>query len=176
MIALTNQKLLIFTPPKTASTSMHHALSQMKGAIWIMSDEPGVEKHTTTIPAMFENYQRIVVVRNPYQRFLSLWGHHQKDCLEAGRDFGTIERHAVKVAAREHWFLENISERYGSLGCENYWQIEHIRDAFDRYKIPIWLPEMNRNTFARQKMTDKLYDILRDWGNPDAIAYGYPTA
>ena len=174
MIVLQEQKLLIFTPPKTASTSIHHGLSQLKGAIWVQSDTVGVEKHTTSFPPQFSDYKRIVVVRDPYQRFLSLWGHHQADCLREKEDFGTIEQHALRVAGRYHWFYSNILERYGR--CDGYWQIENIRDVFEQHDIPVWLPTMNCNSFAKQKMTDELYAILRDWGNPDALAYGYPTA
>lgn len=79
MIVLPDRRLLILTPPHTASRSLHYGLcGQLPGAIWRDGPSPDgttVDHHTSTIGAEHTHFTRVLVVRNPFTRILGLWSH-----------------------------------------------------------------------------------------------------
>ena len=78
MIVLADQRMLLLTPPHTASRTLHYSLCSQLGAIWRdgpSADGSVVDHHTATIGAEFAGWTRAVVVRNPFTRLLGLWYH-----------------------------------------------------------------------------------------------------
>lgn len=79
MILFEDRKLLIFTPPHTASGNLHRACCKQAGAIWVNGPVPDSglvwDHHTTKIHNSWEDYQLAVVVRCPFARAVGLWFH-----------------------------------------------------------------------------------------------------
>lgn len=72
MIVNHADKWLYVAIPKNGTTSLTQYLQQspFNGT----DVDPG-ERHLTPLPEGCESYRSLVVVRNPYSRFLSLWRH-----------------------------------------------------------------------------------------------------
>ena len=171
MIILLVHERVVVTPAKTGSTSLHRSLTNLSGGRWMMDTEMG--KHANWVPVGFQHFEISILVRNPYTRFQSLWGHRQKDCLEAGKDPGTIEEFAHEVVNDPIWFNGSISDIYKDCGWQRYWQIEHIKQCLDRVNIHEWVPHINRTVFAKQALPQEIIDIIRPWAEPDCEAFNY---
>lgn len=130
-------------------------------------------KHANWVPVGFQHFEKSILVRNPYDRFQSLWGHRQRDCLEKDKDFGSVEEFADELVREPNWFNGAISEVYKDSGWQRYWQIEHIKGCLERARIYAWVPHINRNTFAKQELSQEVVKILRPWAEPDCDTFGY---
>ncbi len=78
MVILPDRHVVIITPPKCGSTSIH-TYYQERGGIWCIGpqgDKQEIDKHTVHVPFQFKDYRKYVVIRNPKDRFLSLYYHY----------------------------------------------------------------------------------------------------
>lgn len=173
MIAIVDREIIVLTPPKTGSTSLHVSLCRRENAVWIESNEPdGVQHHTKIVPPRFSGFKRVVLARDPYERFLSLWGHHQRHCLQHGEEVGTFDEHIDRVIDGSDWFHRNIVSLYG-YNFSGYWQIERIKDCLRKHSLDENVHHLNRNTFAKKMLTEQQRKRLAPWAEPDAQAFGY---
>lgn len=72
MIVCDRYQFIYVGPPKTASTSLHHWLSQ-PGLCPVRWTPEGQDQHTTVIPPGKDHYQILVSIRHPMERLVSLW-------------------------------------------------------------------------------------------------------
>ena len=72
MIVCDRYQFIYVGLPKTASTSLHHWLSQ-PGLCPVRWSSEKQDQHSTVIPVGKETYQILVSVRHPMERFVSLW-------------------------------------------------------------------------------------------------------
>jgi len=88
MIALHSQELIIFTPPKCATHSLHCALEHLDGAELVFGECPlqGIKGgwHTVEIPEPLLHYRRAAAIRHPVDRVISLWFHYCRYSEPAG--------------------------------------------------------------------------------------------
>jgi len=76
MIVLNDERLVLMTPPKTASSALHVHCCQTHNGIHICGETDGCfDHHTTRVPDAFRDYAKVVVVRHPLDRLVSLWHH-----------------------------------------------------------------------------------------------------
>lgn len=80
MILLKHCNLVLFTPPKTGSQSLHESLCPP--GIWCMGPSPWdpecIEKHNTILPhtcTVQGGYRKGVIIREPIDRFYSFYRH-----------------------------------------------------------------------------------------------------
>jgi hypothetical protein len=77
VIVLPEKKALIITPPKCGSTSIHqHFAKEGVFVIGPQGDDGDIDKHTNKIPFDFRDFKKYIIVRNPIDRFVSLWNHY----------------------------------------------------------------------------------------------------
>ena len=76
MIVSRKRRFIYIGPPKTATTTLHHWLSQpaLCESRW---DPKGQDQHRTDLPDGCEDYLIVVSIRNPLDRAVSLWRHSQ---------------------------------------------------------------------------------------------------
>lgn len=85
MIAINRLKLLIVTPPAVASVALHETLCGPNyGGVWMIGpsgdNTEQSNHHTMCVDTMHADWERVVVVRNPFDRLVSLW---HKLCAKA---------------------------------------------------------------------------------------------
>ncbi len=92
MIFCHNLKVLFISVPKAASETMDHVLKENFGGT-----TDGTERHAVHVPATCEHYFKYAVVRNPYDRLVSVW-------MYASRK----RRHRAHPAAKSMDFAEFV--------------------------------------------------------------------
>ena len=77
MIVCPRYRFVYLGPPKTASTSLHHWLSQAAFCATRWSPAGRTDQHDAQIPAEAGDFFTFASIRNPYARAVSLWRHSQ---------------------------------------------------------------------------------------------------
>lgn len=82
MIVLEERKLVILSPPHTASGNLHRALcSDEWGGRWAIGPTPdgaGYDHHVTKLAEGWRDFKVALVVRHPLDRLIGLFEHHQE--------------------------------------------------------------------------------------------------
>jgi hypothetical protein len=166
MIALLDKKLLILTPPKCGSTSLHTYLCQHVDSVFIIGPQLDgrIDKHTGRIPFDFRNYKRYLVVRNPYTRFISLYKHHL-----LFNQYKSVDEF-IKTYHKNP-FNQNISDVYKIQF--NYWKLENLsqclKDAGISYKVPL----LNESEERSEGLTLEQKIKISQWAKPDCESFNY---
>jgi hypothetical protein len=107
------RSLVLFTPPKCASNTLHDLLTT-QGCMSVIGPQldGGVDIHTTVLPwdvyARREEYSFVVAVRHPYTRAESLYGHYRAHWPAPHLSFLDFLRQLV-LAPRYGFFHSTIS-------------------------------------------------------------------
>lgn len=125
MIILPEYKLIIVTPPKCGSTSLHQYFCENKrsGILCIDRDH---DKHTCHVPFHYRMYDVVVVIRNPRDRFFSLFNHYNrwhKETLSYQQFYEQYTRFEPFYAWRIVDYLQNYD-----LVTSNFIKIEEINN------------------------------------------------
>lgn len=189
MIALENHKLLILTPPKCGSTSLHAAMcnSRVGGfrVIGPQGDNGEIEKHTCCIPYPFEDWRRVMVVRHPIDRAWSLWQQVKNVTDRAkwsGKTFDDFAHDGI-LAENAYWFFSWTLKRYWDslYSCMNrcsttiseYWQLEHIETVLENNGIQIDLGKLNVSRDKNQDISCETLEKLVNYYKEDFSTFGY---
>lgn len=82
MIVLEDRKLVILTPPHTASGNLHRALCGLEfGGKWVIGPTPdgtGYDHHVMRVAEGWRDFRIALVVRHPLDRLIGLYEHHQE--------------------------------------------------------------------------------------------------
>ena len=86
MIVNTKDKYIVATAPRAATMTVHNSLAKLSGARWVVgvNADSWADHHTTRIPHEWKTYRRVIVVRNPYTRLLSLSDHYNRKRVSEG--------------------------------------------------------------------------------------------
>lgn len=86
MIVNTKDKYIVATAPRAATMTVHHSLAKLAGARWVVgvNADSWADHHTTRIPHEWKTYRRVMVVRNPYTRLLSLSDDYNRKRVSQG--------------------------------------------------------------------------------------------
>lgn len=182
MIALPRENLVIVTPPKCASTTLHVALcQQVDGAIWIEGplphapgDASSVHQHCVTVPGYFDRCRVAMTWRNPYERAVSLYAMMQ----ERGTDAPIGQYVADLGAGRvDRWFWGwNQSEYARRVTCAgqprsvNHWlRLDNLAADLAAAGVRADLDRLNvrpADAWSRVLDSKQILD-LRPWASPD---------
>lgn len=191
MILLYDKETAIVTLPKTGSTSLFKTLCRQPyyGVFCIgpSGDDPNYYDHHSVLlpPAPFK-WKVIVVVRNPLQRLISLWGHLAKERVAQILDVPSLEDYIDIISTNSHPFyfyqwnqtkiLENVTYEYTLVKTET---LESQLLELGILNNPGEL--MNLNVFNMRRSTPEYntilsqesIDRLRWWWEPDNIKFNY---
>lgn len=113
MIILHDAKTLIITPNKCASTSLHMYFCNKPDTIWMngpVGETWTMSQHTTMIPSNFSSYRKVLIVRNPWERLVSLWNHQRKygwPIVDIRLNNFRAFVHEISYGHnKDHWFLK----------------------------------------------------------------------
>ena len=169
-------KLIFVTTPKSGS---HTGFKLMKDYY----EAEAAFNHGTSIPDKCRNYHSFTFVRNPYERFCSLFnacvvnpGHNKRYIpLQARMSILHYAKWLAKLtqtrsypridlcAAQEVWHEKtNVKE---------YVQIEKAQDRFAALDVP---HELKRGTLTwKDVRTDNILHYVNIWAGKDFDLYGY---
>lgn len=101
MIILPDRKLIIITPPKTASTSLHKGLGAV-GAIWVNGFALSGRCVDHHIVGYAVGYRLFMTVRHPLDRLVSMYLHQSRFDASEGRPGEAFWCFANRVGRGEH--------------------------------------------------------------------------
>lgn len=147
MLVFSLSKLVLITPPKNASTSLHAGLSELPGVRWIEGPFPNavgppmISRHSTFIPEEYRDFQRVVVVRHPYRRAASLYRHWQSFQTYTGSFAEFVSE--VLLYPSQNPFAQNQAAYFGE-GAPQFVRLEYLALDFAAYGIDASnLPRLN---------------------------------
>lgn len=180
----------IITPPKCASTSLHTYLCDQQNNVYVVGPQlvgDHSEKHTTVLPygvrwpeqhpKLNKKYQIGLVVRNPYARAVSLWGHARDwdDLIHVEFDHfvkhilmpvqqpflsSTISRimHNFEKPVAKLFHVESLVEDFTAIGAD--------MSSFPHYN------KVDHPPYT-ELYTQELMDLVYYWGQKDFQDYHY---
>lgn len=108
MLICHEKKVVICTPPRCGSLWIHANVSGMVVVGPQCASKPGdafyIGTHTTIVPELAAGCERVMVVRDPYRRQVSLWAWECKFLLEQGHGCRPFEEYCRWVAAQPPGF------------------------------------------------------------------------
>lgn len=191
MILLYEKETAIVTLPKTGSTSLFETLCRRpyNGVFCIgpSGDDPNYyDHHSVILPQAAFKWKVYVVVRNPLQRFVSLWGHLAKEMVINMENPPTIKEFVDIIGDNTHTFYFYQWNQTKILEKANYdykiIKTENMEEQLLEYEILDNRGELlNLNVFnitQRSKPYEQLLDKemiekLRWWWEPDSTKFSY---
>lgn len=191
MILLYDKKTAIITLPKTGSTSLFQTLCRppYNGIFCIgpSGDEPNYyDHHSIILPQAPFQWEVIVIVRNPLQRFLSLWGHLAKEKVLQMLDAPSLLNFVDDIANNRYSFyfyqwnqtkiLEKTYYPYRIVKTENLedhlLELSILNTKGDLMNLNVFNP--NQTTIPYHNILSKdMIEKLKWWWEPDAIRFNY---
>lgn len=184
MIVDTFKELVILTPPKTGSMNLNRTLGQYPKVLYVNGFNPinHIDHHTICVANSHIFFKKVILVRHPYDRFLSLWKHYFLYDDEKDKGFDRWFDRVVEDDLTLYWMYRYTISRWllysqhamfsrdftrGELGRQrvqynDFWKIESIDSILEEH-------------YPRVQMIPKypLSDILPD-GRPNRQAPEVP--
>jgi len=185
MILFPQRKLLILTPPKTASETLHQALCREP---WGGYHAVGIDQHSATgyshhvclLPDQALTWRIIGTVRHPLDRLVSLFHHHARGETFLGRAawaFWFFARMACdpNEPALPAWYKRSVSDWYQGLKLDGVLRVEHLQDDLANEGFDLRLPRVNTSFRRpwREYYDEATLVLARAWAKADSEAYGY---
>ena len=200
MIVLPTQKLIIITPPKTASTTLHKVLcTEERGGIWVNGLSIGGRTVDHHVVGQAPGYRLLMTVRQPLDRLGSLYLHQARYDAGLGRATEAFWCFANRVGRGEHpdpmyqWnqvkYLEGLKRREDGLIVEPappaLLHVETLQSDLVAAGLDVGeLPRANAMPFRQEwqfyfgegPARDSLLAVLEEWAKPDFERFGYEWA
>lgn len=191
MILLYNKETAIITLPKTGSTSLFHTLCRPPhyGTFCIGpsgDDANYYDHHSVVLPQAGFKWKVLVVVRDPLQRLVSLWGHLAKEKLSNMQNPPTLQNFVDTIASNIHPFyfyqwnqskiLEKATYEYTTIKTETM-EEQLLGLGILEYKGEL----LNLNTFNigqksksyTEVLSVAMIEKLKWWWEPDCDNFSY---
>jgi hypothetical protein len=180
MLMAADRSWCLYTPPKTASTTLSRWLPQTSLAAVYSG-----QQHDFKVPVdLPEDALLLFVVRNPYTRAESLWRHRLNECANQGLPLPTFEEYlcAVRDQQLTPFFLtaqatwaDQLPRIDRLLRFESLWS--DLTRALSSYDwTTVQMPHYNRN--SRKVQVSELQNsecrrLIREWAVTDFYRFGY---
>jgi|694.fasta_scaffold123755_3 hypothetical protein len=191
MILLYDKETAIITLPKTGSTSLFETLCRIpySGVFCIgpSGDDPNYyDHHSVILPQAPFEWRVLIVVRNPLQRFVSLWGHLAKEMVLNMESPPTVGEFVDIISNNDHDFyfyqwnqtkiLEKANYKYSIIKSEHMeeelLEKEILHNKGDLLNLNVFNITQKSKPYD-QILDKKMIEKLRWWWEPDAIKFEY---
>jgi hypothetical protein len=121
-------------PPKTASTTLHHWLSQptLCDQRWTPDRQ---DQHSVVIPAEVRDYFTFASIRDPLDRAVSLWAHSQSPASLAGGGVWpmSFEEFVLEFQPQASWFYRlSQAELLAPVRLDGVVRVERLEEDLRR--------------------------------------------
>lgn len=179
MIVLKKSRLIIATPPKCGSTSLHAQFCEQQDNVFVIGPQFGtdeINKHTMSIPFEYRKYRRAMTVRNPFTRAISLWSYH---CGWNGeQSFENYLEWSVSTAEVYGFYRYRLFEFADEWEGDqfDYLKLEHLDEGLRSYDLDFdILPMLNvgDHETPEELYTDETADLVRKHHAEDFKRFDY---
>lgn len=189
MILFCDRELVIVTPPKTASDSLHRLLCSppWDGLAVVGRSRTGqIDKHLAELPAECLGFRVLATVRNPYDRLVSLYHQFSRHetywgraglafwdfCNRVGRPDEPIPEHTHALA---NLYRLNQVQWLDGLQPELV-RVERLAAGLKSHglaveDVPRWNDSWRRATL--DYFDESTLAAIREWARPDCERFGY---
>lgn len=187
MILIHDMFIAVMTPPKCASNTIHAVLRAMpwNGETFSGPNSSGPEtmdKHMNFWPHESLRYKKVVSIRNPYNRMVSLYLHYCSRKSGRGLPSPSFKEYSEWVSTGspvvENWYSWNLSRWLEEVDFEHVIRTEFIQEDLKTLGISVAsIPLLNRNYRAQRYIdffTPEIMEIVHPWCEPDCIQFNYP--
>ena len=188
MILLEKCRTLIITPPKCGTHSLHLALCREPyGGVTVIGPSMGggrIDRHVTTIPCEADDFTIVAVVRNSYDRLVSLWHHLVRFDAMHGRGTMAFYIFAAHVGRRDSNTIAgdpmygwNLTDHLAGMPDRTkFVKLESLRE--DLAALGIAIDHVPHELKSQRKPWQKYYDagllaMVEPWAGPDCERFGY---
>ena len=190
MIYSLPRSLVLFTPPKCASNTLHEVLTR-QSCMSVIGPQfnGGVDIHTVVLPwdvtARLPDYTFAVSVRHPYTRVASLYGHYCRYWPSPHLSFIEFLRKLV-VAPRFAFFnmtiaamlepLEQPLDGKPAIRVTRYVRVEHLAQDLRElgFDVPDELPRHHASVHrGLEEYTPEAVQLVDQWAYHDFQRFGY---
>ena len=186
MIVLEDRKIVILTPPHTASGNLHRALcgTEFNGrwAIGPTPDAKGYDHHVTQVAEGWREFTVALVVRHPLDRLIGLYEHHQEEArIHNWQPISWWQFVAMSMEGNQDlsWFYRTtIHQLVGDtrIDCVLKYEtiVEDIAGLIGKPVLlsPGWVEERDWSSFYAQI---GICCIAEWWGRDDMLRFGYSS-
>lgn len=173
MIILPEHKLVLITPPKTGSTSLHEffrngifCIGPQGNQLWAANrDHPVYDKHIFCVPYHYREYDVFVVIRNPRDRLLSLYKHYYR--WREMVTFGTFLK--LQLDWFYDWGIQDYLKSVQMPQQFGYIKIEHINVELAHLGIP----NANVPVLHKSNGPEVIDEIPQSWIEKEGISDEY---
>lgn len=184
MIVFEDRKLIIITPPHTASGNLHRACCRL-GAYHVLGPTPdgaGYDHHCATIGEGWKGFRIACVVRHPLDRLIGLYEHHQHIAAMSNWEpvaWWQFVRMVLQQDSGLSWFYRTtIAELLRSHRCERHTPIKFEslqQELADKLGLDIELPPgwtADRDWSAYRSQVNVCL-MVEEWAAEDMTLGGY---
>lgn len=186
MIIDDRKHICIITPPKCCSTSFHYAMCPPA----FRCDGPQFDgysgKHTHVLPRYvaeaIEDWTIFFLVRHPYVRLLSLYGHW-KQYWDEPKTEGSLREFINTIVIPQHAQflcapLSNVVSAFWQLYPDVQWrtlQFEKWDTILPKFGLDLDVPRTNTSDHGtcEEEYTTDLLEFTKHWARYDFDLFGY---
>lgn len=185
MIVLPLHRIVIMTPPKCATNTLHTALCNERwrgqsciGPSPIM--EGSFDRHVNRWPNETLRYRKLVVVRHPLERLVSMFLHHTS--RRSGRGlvspgFREYVEWVVNEPTLDPLYKWNLSQWFEGVEFDNVLHVETLIEDLASEDIAIERLHVENRSYRAKPYRD-FYDnetlkLAREWAAADCATFGY---
>jgi len=177
MILLPDKKILLITPPRCGSTSLHYALCEQGNGVYVMGPQLDaarhIEKHTFALPHQAIHYKKYIVVRNPYDRITSFYAHYSKYTDKPLTFAEYIETRVIPHKDVDCYPISSAIDRMDYYYIDRHLKIEDINTGLKNIGIDINIPKLNSSNKPPLHWTPDLRFLIKTWGSNDFVRFNY---
>ena len=190
MIDLPEQRVAIMTPPKCGTHTLHAVFCAppWNGQTIVgptVSDPQKLDRHVRVWPNDLESYRRLVVVRHPLDRLVSLYLHFARFEAAEGRGTPNFADFCRWVVGTErppgfcgqlfyHW---NLSRWLEGVSWDGLVKVENLAGDLVREGLAVESLPREYASFRtrpwRAFYTAELLEHVRPWATPDCERFDY---
>lgn len=190
MIDLPDRRIGILTPPKCATHSLHAVFSAppWRGHTIVgptIADRRLLDRHVRTWPNELDGHRKLVVVRHPLDRLVSLFLHFVRFEAAEGRGTPSFNNFCRWVVgpdrppgfAPQLLYQWNLCQWLEGVAYDGVLKVESLAEDLRGEGLAVEsLPRENtsfRSRPWRAFYCAELLDLVRPWATPDCEQFGY---
>jgi hypothetical protein len=187
MIVIQERKIAIMTPPKCGTHALHAGLSAPPFRCLTYCgpsrtetpDQLKYDWHSYIWPNETGCCKKLIVVRCPYQRLVSLYAHHCSDCSGRGHSAPSFQGFMTGVMEKAYapFYWQTLTQLFEGVHYDGILRHESLVEDLNREGLEVdRLPKLFCSNLRKPHYAfydASTFHLANQWALPDCEAFGY---